>query len=262
MGTLKSLGCLLSLSPSCSVNSSCLAVAMVVSCMGSRALADIVEVGGAVVLRDPPASILLNQWESDGEIRGWFEREVTLSSDLTLGHVESGFVNDVSQVVNGIVEAGTKVQSYMVRMDPEGAGPALLSGTVVFDRPIIGVIIGSRLVDTDAALGRPGVAYNQNSYRGMELDSSTPEADSFEISADRMKIDFTMDVGEWTDDIRIVTAAYCVADFNHDGFVNGDDYDAFASAFESADLSADLNRDGFVNGDDYDSFAEHFEAGC
>ena len=35
------------------------------------------------------------------------------------------------------------------------------------------------------------------------------------------------------------------ADFNHDGFVNGDDYDAFASAFESAHPSADFNADGF-----------------
>ena len=25
---------------------------------------------------------------------------------------------------------------------------------------------------------------------------------------------------------------------------------------------ADFNHDGFVNGDDYDAFAEHFDAGC
>ncbi len=54
----------------------------------------------------------------------------------------------------------------------------------------------------------------------------------------------------------------CLADFNHDGFVNGDDYDAFASAFEAADIAADLNNDSFVNGDDYDMFASHFESGC
>ncbi|MFO0834225.1 MAG: GC-type dockerin domain-anchored protein [Phycisphaerales bacterium] len=54
----------------------------------------------------------------------------------------------------------------------------------------------------------------------------------------------------------------CGADFNLDGFVNGDDYDAFASLFESGDIGADVNRDGFVNGDDYDAFASAFEAGC
>ena len=58
------------------------------------------------------------------------------------------------------------------------------------------------------------------------------------------------------------TLPNCTADFNHDGFVNGDDYDAFASLFESADLGADINHDSFVNGDDYDAFASAFEAGC
>ncbi|NUQ51803.1 MAG: DNRLRE domain-containing protein [Phycisphaerales bacterium] len=54
----------------------------------------------------------------------------------------------------------------------------------------------------------------------------------------------------------------CDADLNHDGFVNGDDYDLFASFFENGESGADLNHDGFVNGDDYDFFASHFEEGC
>lgn len=54
----------------------------------------------------------------------------------------------------------------------------------------------------------------------------------------------------------------CPADFNHDGFVNGDDYDSFAEPFESGGAAADINGDSFVNGDDFDYFAEHFEAGC
>ncbi len=57
-------------------------------------------------------------------------------------------------------------------------------------------------------------------------------------------------------------ACLCPADFNGDGFVNGDDYDAFASLFDIADPGADLNNDGFVNGDDYDGFASHFDVGC
>ncbi|MBL8761053.1 MAG: hypothetical protein JNL50_07085 [Phycisphaerae bacterium] len=54
----------------------------------------------------------------------------------------------------------------------------------------------------------------------------------------------------------------CESDFNGDGFVNGDDYDAFASAFDIADGAADVNHDGFVNGDDYDYFASFFDQGC
>ncbi|CAG0974816.1 partial Anti-sigma-I factor RsgI3, partial [Gammaproteobacteria bacterium] len=54
----------------------------------------------------------------------------------------------------------------------------------------------------------------------------------------------------------------CLSDFNNDGFVNGDDYDLFAEAFDNAAAAADVNADGFVNGDDYDAFAEAFDAGC
>lgn len=54
----------------------------------------------------------------------------------------------------------------------------------------------------------------------------------------------------------------CPADFNHDGIVNVDDFDAFSDAFESALPAADMNHDAFVNGNDYDLFAERFDAGC
>jgi len=54
----------------------------------------------------------------------------------------------------------------------------------------------------------------------------------------------------------------CPADFDGNGFVNGDDYDAFATLFDIGHSGADFNGDGFVNGDDYDAFASAFDAGC
>ncbi|MFO0833779.1 MAG: hypothetical protein U0638_02320 [Phycisphaerales bacterium] len=60
----------------------------------------------------------------------------------------------------------------------------------------------------------------------------------------------------------VATLTVCLADYNCDHFVNGDDYDSFASMFDVADPAADLNADGFVNGDDYDAFASAFDAGC
>ncbi len=56
--------------------------------------------------------------------------------------------------------------------------------------------------------------------------------------------------------------AVCFADANCDGFVNGLDFDAFISAFESGDPAGDIDRSGFVNGIDFDLFAEAFAAGC
>ncbi len=73
-------------------------------------------------------------------------------------------------------------------------------------------------------------------------------ANDFEFTIDSVDVEFVV--------------PFCAADVNFDGFVNGDDYDAFASAFDGADFAADFNGDGFVNGDDYDAFASAFDAGC
>ncbi len=52
------------------------------------------------------------------------------------------------------------------------------------------------------------------------------------------------------------------ADFNGDGFVTGEDFDAFVAAFELGDLVADFDGDGFVTGEDFDAYVVRFEAGC
>ncbi len=57
-------------------------------------------------------------------------------------------------------------------------------------------------------------------------------------------------------------AAACPGDFDGDGFLTGDDFDAFSALFVSGDDAADFNGDGFVNGDDFDQFSESFILGC
>ena len=52
------------------------------------------------------------------------------------------------------------------------------------------------------------------------------------------------------------------ADFDHNGFLNGDDFDGFVAAFEAGDPSADFDENTFVSGEDFDAFIEHFVAGC
>lgn len=54
----------------------------------------------------------------------------------------------------------------------------------------------------------------------------------------------------------------CLADFDANGYVNGNDFDLYASAFEVGDVSADIDGNGYVNGNDYDLFASAFENGC
>lgn len=52
------------------------------------------------------------------------------------------------------------------------------------------------------------------------------------------------------------------ADFDGDGFVTGEDFDAFVLVFEAGDITADYDGDGFVTGEDFDNFVADFEAGC
>ncbi len=59
-----------------------------------------------------------------------------------------------------------------------------------------------------------------------------------------------------------VLTVECPADFDSNGFVNGDDFDTFVQMFELGDESADIDSNGFVNGDDFDTFTVLFEAGC
>ncbi len=54
----------------------------------------------------------------------------------------------------------------------------------------------------------------------------------------------------------------CPSDYDGDGFVTGEDFDAFVAAFENGDLSADFNGDGFITGEDFDGYVAAFESGC
>jgi hypothetical protein len=225
------------------------------------ASADIVETGGAAVIAEPPADIRLGRWQSNTEIRVWFERERFLVEDQTLNHVNTGLVTSGVPRVSGILSAGTPVQSYMIRLETVTNNPVELSGYVVFDSPILGVIIGKPLLDSsDPVLSRPGVTYNTNDNRGLEFNG-TPDA--FTISADRLRVDFTL----WTqlgpsDDIRVVTEFECPADFNSDRVVDFFDYLDFVESFSGSSSTADFNSDGVIDFFDYLDFVAHFSAGC
>lgn len=53
----------------------------------------------------------------------------------------------------------------------------------------------------------------------------------------------------------------CAVDYNNDGFITFEDFDAYVLAFEAGQLRADLNNDGFLTFEDFDGFIAIFEAG-
>lgn len=64
------------------------------------------------------------------------------------------------------------------------------------------------------------------------------------------------------DVLATVVACPCQpADFNCDGFITGEDFDAFVEAFTAGDLAADFDGDGFVTGEDFDAYVVAFENG-
>ncbi len=258
------MGCKSRMSPHCIPIAT---ATLLVSTLASSASADILEVGGSVVLREPPSSILLNEWESSEEIRCWFERQTVLENGVTLGHVVPGYVDTDTQLVGGLIPRGSFIQSHMVRLDPIASGPVTLDGFVRFDMPILGVLIGSQLGPTDSVLKKPTVTYNANSFRGLELDGPAGESDSFQISEDRRRIDFAMTVGNWTDDIRIVTfiPPACLGDINNDGVVSTSDLTLFLSTFGQdviPGVGGDLNGDGSITTADLTRFLGRFGRPC
>lgn len=181
------------------------AVACLASCLGTLAHADIVSFGGSVALRTPPADISLGLWESATEARLWSERNITLASPLSLDTVNTGTVTFESELAPGQVSAGTTVASFMLHADSVGSTQSIYSGFVIFDQPILGLmVLRPGLNGSDGLLGLPGVVYNTNAQRGLEFFPQI--ADPFTVSADRLRIDFMFTVSDWTDEIRIVTA--------------------------------------------------------
>lgn len=106
------------------------------------------------------------------------------------------------------------------------------------------------------ALGS-GVAYPNGAQRGVVLSLALDS--NGDLLAGGL---FSTAGGQVSANFARYRFCDCAADFNHDGLVNADDFDAFSDAFEPADPAADTNHDGFVNADDYDFFAEHFDQGC
>lgn len=165
--------------------------------------ADIVAIGGSVVIADPPANIQQGNWESDTETRVWMEQHLTLPVDLPVDAVNTGTFRDGTENIPGSIAALSTVTSYMLRIDPVASNSVILTGFVVFDEPIVGAsFLRGTLNSTDAIVGRPGVTYNTNSLRGLEL----PSNDLLTISEDRLRVDFTFaSNGSGTDDVRIIT---------------------------------------------------------
>lgn len=64
------------------------------------------------------------------------------------------------------------------------------------------------------------------------------------------------------DDPGAYVSIGCRADYNTDGFITFEDFDAFVVSFEAGEAASDFGGDGFLTFEDFDAFVAAFEAGC
>ena len=118
--------------------------------------------------------------------------------------------------VEGVILTGTELRSYMVHWaQPTGAGNNVISGTLTFDFPIIGVVAMNtirppsssyRWLDGTDSLGLPGRTYPQTGDVRRAIDS-TQDEDYITISDDRKTLFWQLRlVGNSYDEFRIITA--------------------------------------------------------
>lgn len=106
------------------------------------------------------------------------------------------------------------LNSYLVRVDPETEleGPEHIhfEGSVTFEHPVIGIIIGNAtLKASDIRFGKsewPRVPGADNYHRGLETNWNTTIHDEVSLSKDRRTVTIVFHTGGSTDDIRVITA--------------------------------------------------------
>jgi len=122
----------------------------------------------------PPPPAIIEADQNTDKLSAWDEvQNFTLTSDL---FVDSVF-DDTDPIVGGtpgnlFLKAGTIVSSHYVEWDPSGTKQ--VEATINTDSQIFAFIFSdTNLFASDAALGLPGLDYNDFLFRGMELNTDT-----------------------------------------------------------------------------------------
>ena len=180
----------------------------------------------------------------------------TIDAGPRYAYVVDGMVKGDSGLLAALYPSPTPLATVLESFQP-GASEALAGAVnnLAATHPV--VLLNQTFSGSTVVLG---VAVTFSAHFSVGIDA----ANNAYFSLTSVVIDPSLIVGSmtFTSGTATIRRVACAADINCDGFVNGDDFDLFATWFDTASPRGDFNRDGFVNGDDYDLFAEAFEAGC
>lgn len=187
--------------------------ALIASCAFSGAtVAGVVSTTGVVQI-SPPASVKAEQSVNNQAAQWFFERTTTLTSDLNVDILTPGTFNTTNPTALGAIAAGTAIESYFFTADQTGTTQRIYTGSLTFSSPILGLLLlngdsTSRLHLSDAILGLSTTEYDSaNPSNGLfDGRATNSQFESVTLSADRRTLSFDLSVGNFSDQIRIVTA--------------------------------------------------------
>lgn len=178
--------------------------------VGSAQAAIIETTGEMSLLTTPPESIRQNDLESDSEFFVFRENTISLPRPLWVNFTAPGTYTAWRQMRGRRLAADTTVTSYLVHADKIGDSRDRqpFSGSITFDRPVLGVIVTSRpLVRTHSIFAPEGTEYDPRLWKaGLEMRGNRNRFDLISLSEDRQTITFDpLHVNTWRDQIRIFT---------------------------------------------------------
>ncbi len=166
-----------------------------------------------------------------------------------------GVATDISRQVRQRFEANPAAIGKTAELSPGDAIPAGTAFTFDVDlcdesarayvqRSLAEGTLAFIITSLEPASGGPGGGTGSPTYPAFYTkESSIAIAQGYQV-----KLDLELAVGTG-------------ADFDNNGFINGDDFDTFVALFADGDAAADWDGNCFVNGDDFDGFVAAFEGG-
>lgn len=175
----------------------------------------VLQATGLMRFVSPGPDFVPGRYEDSGHILVFAERSrVFLKSDLEVNVTDPGQYTRVRRRYKQPIAAGQVVRSYLLQLNPIGkfgrneVDGARVIGQLTFDRPIVGLIGGTALLNrTDELLGHPLGSYGVDG-RGIEPfrpeDEPDSGRDSVTLSVDRRTLSLDLSASSAVDQIRVV----------------------------------------------------------
>lgn len=169
--------------------------------------ANALSISGDVNMVRPPVSVEDNARTNNNKSLLFIEQKDTvLQRSIDVQAFLPGVYDSSSDAVGRTLREGKTINSYFLHADVrEGSNtPKVYSGSISFDTKILGVIFNDP--SGNSILAAPNTSYETVVDHGLDLND--PNGDTFRISNNRMRLDFSFTTFGMTDQIRIITAGH------------------------------------------------------